>query len=104
MKWINVKDKLPEKNKVVLAYGKTTYADNNDFEVRECWVKVDVTPPLWRYDIGCCGDEYYLENVTHWMPFPEKPNESNTATNYSICLVCYLPIDPKRGHPSYCGK
>ena len=66
-KWINVNDKLPNKNEDVLVYHGEfignlidvyTYIGNNE----------------WEDDYG-----YWArtndEGITHWMPLPEPPKE-----------------------------
>lgn len=60
MKWISVKDSLPEVGKKVLVYCKE---NKND------------------YEIGAYSDTYrgffvrqtWYENITHWMPLPQPP-------------------------------
>lgn len=61
--WISVKDKLPEKDVVVLAIAKsgdmyTARLMYNFFHV-ECE----------------CQEGTYIHDVTHWMPLPEPPKD-----------------------------
>ncbi len=63
--WIDVKDKLPEKNHRILVYvdPKHTFAN-----------------PLYdafydKYGFVDYRMNWPLENVTHWMPFPKPPGE-----------------------------
>lgn len=66
MKWISVKDKLPEGAGNVLAY----IPDLHDYNQGGCsvmgWVQ-----DHWRDTYK--GREF--ANVTHWMPLPEPPKE-----------------------------
>lgn len=66
MKWISVTDNLPRINDVVLVYDKhiedvTTGFISEFIGDRSVWI-IDYG--------GSISDE-----VTHWMPFPEPPNE-----------------------------
>lgn len=68
MKWISVKDQLPEDDAIVIAFDaefdtvlelryNTSYFKHKGF---------------WLYENG--GEyEYEYKEVTHWMPLPEKP-------------------------------
>lgn len=62
MKWISVKDRLPEQGVFVLAYRPDA-----------CFDKQKVTK-LNRFRVA--GAEWSfggIEMVTHWMPLPEPP-------------------------------
>jgi len=64
MKWISVKDRLPENEDVVLIYAGDEYQDvamfsNSDFYEFD-----------WEHD----GWEHESE-VTHWMPLPVPPEK-----------------------------
>lgn len=59
--WICVKDRLPEKNNIVLVC-----MDNGQY-------KVVLTSYLSRYGEWISYDKN--QKVTHWMPFPEPPKE-----------------------------
>lgn len=66
MKWINVKDKLPNSDNYVLIclHGKflrTSYYFEDSFGK---WFSS--TDGIW--------DKYYTDAVTHWMPLPEPPS------------------------------
>lgn len=61
MEWINVKDRLPEKDEIVLVYFDggvaTSYWFDRDWETDS---------PVWSYT-GLGGDP------TYWCPIPEMP-------------------------------
>lgn len=67
MEWIDVKDRLPEKDQDVLIYGYTRYNSN--------------IKPHFKIDIGFIWkDEWELqdsdiEEVISWMPLREPPKE-----------------------------
>jgi hypothetical protein len=54
MEWISVEDRLPEEGDVVLTFSK-----NGGRAVR-------------KFDNGQFG---YYDDITHWMPLPDPPNE-----------------------------
>ena len=71
MKWISVKDKLPEgyyggthlliSEEVLVANScaiDIAYYDRNE----ECWY------------IGAPAEKEWIDKITHWMPLPENPN------------------------------
>lgn len=58
MKWISVKDRLPEENKEVLCF------NNSGFIVQNSWLG------LTDQD-----DKWFKRVFTHWMPLPEPPTE-----------------------------
>lgn len=70
--WINVKDKLPDKQDCYL-----TYYNTNDY----CIIDIsgwDMKKQMFVYlDPEYYGDEN--ENITHWMPLPEPPKEDKTT-------------------------
>ena len=57
MKWISVKDRLPEKRCAVIVFD---YMDV---------ISADWDEDFNRFYIGCS----YLGNVTYWMPLPKPP-------------------------------
>jgi hypothetical protein len=70
MKWISVKDRLPEENDYFLCYRTNIYRGKEIslYEVLEFIEKFKV----WR------GNGYpNTEDVTHWMPLPEPPKDDN---------------------------
>jgi len=63
MKWISVKDKLPENGTIVLIYGhldllpkKSIYSGVYNYDA-EIFVSIGV----------------WIKNATHWMELPEAP-------------------------------
>jgi Protein of unknown function (DUF551) len=69
MKWISVKDKVPEANQPVLCCN-----DENEMFVAEFFRLPFIGPSghFDRWDSGhCCGRE--PKEPTHWMPLPNKP-------------------------------
>lgn len=60
--WISVKERLPEKGQVVLAFG-TRSATTGQFH------GVTTKPNYWRWK----GNT--IKHVSHWMPLPEPPEE-----------------------------
>lgn len=61
MKWISVKDKLPEKQTRVLLF------DNGGFGI----LTGRIGSAGWYLEGGL--DEF--ANITHWMPLPEPPED-----------------------------
>ncbi len=59
MKWISVKDRLPENNVEVLTYGKS------DIEIENFLNSV-----FYFHDDGC---DFPDMTITHWMPLPKPP-------------------------------
>lgn len=63
MEWISVKDRLPQKYSNVLIYTSFGYVTNG------MWVPYK---NIFVYDRGY---ELEKDEVTHWMPLPEPPEE-----------------------------
>lgn len=63
MDWISVKDKLPEKDIIVLAFDGT-YIETMQYWYDEEGKQIWFSPPAPPKD-----------NVTHWMPLPKPPEE-----------------------------
>ena len=62
MKWISVKDRLPENNDeviVIINYNNVYYRPFTS---------------VFLVDSGFTGSDA-SENITHWMPLPEPPNK-----------------------------
>lgn len=65
--WINVNDSLPKDSRDVLIYVK----NYEDYPVTTgCYIRS--IGKWWKYGNPCKQD-----TVTHWMPFPEPPEEEN---------------------------
>lgn len=72
-KWISVKEKLPplEQEVLIFAYNREIHvAEFCNFSGCEDW---HITSQKYVY----CQDELNIkrENVTHWMPLPEPPED-----------------------------
>lgn len=63
--WISVKDRLPEKNGVVLVCTEDDYVCSAGYS--------NYGKPTFLIDSMYGGDE--LDDVTHWMPLPPAPKE-----------------------------
>ena len=71
MKWISVKDRLPEEGRKVVAAGHGGAAVcyfNKGWELAD---GVDVLGADGRYSVEC---DFI---ATHWMPLPEPPEADN---------------------------
>lgn len=79
MNWISVKDRLPEEERAVIAFGTKAFYEGKWIEgkfIEKCiyrpedakdgWIKAP-----WVFNSHCCDD--CLDEVTHWMPLPDKP-------------------------------
>ena len=83
MKLISVKEKLPDNEQRIMAYGQdardaNSYKgnDNNlEWVIRECEYSSDSDQYPWIYNSHCCIE--ILVNVTHWMMLPQPPREYN---------------------------
>lgn len=66
MKWISVTDNLPRINDVVLVY------DKHIEDVATGYISEFIGDrSVWIIDYG----QSISDEVTHWMPLPEPPNE-----------------------------
>ncbi|MCD8207593.1 MAG: DUF551 domain-containing protein [Bacteroidales bacterium] len=70
--WIDVNVRLPEESEDVLIVGRRLQGDPEARMQVGCLISK--TPLIWH---GCEGrdlsDEPFYEEVTHWMPLPERP-------------------------------
>ena len=64
MKWISVKDRLPEEKVNCIVHYQNSYCDNDGY---------------WAIGFCCYdGEKFQFDpayKVTHWMPLPEPPKE-----------------------------
>lgn len=76
MKWISVKERKPENEQAILVF---------DRKSKEVWKALFVfySKPIYSEEwqtvpYDCCNltGNKYLKNVTHWMPLPEPPKDS----------------------------
>lgn len=80
MKWISVKDKLPEQSGRYLIYDGDGHMYDCEFD--EC-IGDNGEFGFWQahydpYTLGYVDSDWITnENVTHWMPLPEDPEEEN---------------------------
>lgn len=63
--WISVKDRLPKPGERILLSSKKF--------VGEGWINGTLNK-FFRYD-GIEWSKIFIENITHWMPLPEPPEE-----------------------------
>lgn len=71
MKWISVKDELPDFNDRVLVYNEQKRMDgiNHDYRVAEIR-SISKDGALWYIT-----NNFRTTQITHWMPLPETPKE-----------------------------
>ena len=71
MEWIDVNERLPDCESVVLCYGFTGENDNDGYEKDYDLGQLNLfheTIFMFGFDSG---------HVTHWMPLPEPPKEKD---------------------------
>lgn len=82
MKWISVKDRMPEPETEVLAYAREFISD--DFEIIKCFYydrfEIKGRKPQYNFHESCnCSgydfDKMKISGVTHWMPLPPSPED-----------------------------
>ena len=66
MKWINIREKLPEKSQYVLVYMPK---ETGGFKVMQFYYCGNGE---WDDGKGMADTRYY--GLTHWMPMPTPPN------------------------------
>lgn len=64
MTWISVKDRMPDKDGMVLIYAPSADEDKPLI----CCAWYDPSGFGWSLIVGAWG-----EAITHWMPLPEPP-------------------------------
>ena len=81
-KWIPVSERLPETDGQYIGYTNTGLVgthwlvDGHFVVTYSCEQKWLTTPTSWILESASGGDVY----VTHWMPLPESPNDTQTQT------------------------
>lgn len=107
MKWISVKEKLPEiGDKVLMFMAKFGDVKNAASEYFGCWLgehwsywddnketDCEINPDYWR--------------VTHWMPLPPDPSQSPSTEvkgQQDICPYCKVDSLIKDNEYIYCVK
>ena len=76
MKWISVKDQMPESRENILAFVNNPWNDRGysySYEGMRLVKQSIYIKEKNIFETDCCGRT--LGNVTHWMELPEKPNE-----------------------------
>lgn len=88
MEWISAKEKRPDKEQWVLAYGilhkynydsreECKYEDCPDegdkYEIKTALYDGEGTDCLWHFDSHCCESGLY--HVTHWAELPQEPKD-----------------------------
>jgi hypothetical protein len=72
LKWISVKDELPEEGtNVIVSDGKTV---TDDCTFMPWGGHTEFTWQVHAY--GYDNDSHTVENVSHWMPLPDAPNST----------------------------
>lgn len=68
--WVSVEDRLPEDGEKVLVFGKCRCSKVKPYTNTAYYYDAS-NKPYW--DMGCYKQD---EVITHWMPLPEPPKES----------------------------
>lgn len=76
MKWINVNNKLPENEDMVLIFPEPDF-DEPGRMVLGFYTQYDGGTNGVKKDNWCCFDsfgyEFQLKHITYWMPLPKTP-------------------------------
>jgi hypothetical protein len=81
-RWIPVSERLPETDGQYIGYTNTGLVgthwlvDGHFVVTYSCEQNWLTTPTSWILESASGGDVY----VTHWMPLPESPNDTQTST------------------------
>lgn len=70
MEWISIRDRLPPKDENILLYdGNEVFCGDHYFS-KEC-------KSFFGNQVcdGTCYGWYEKNEITHWMPLPDSPNE-----------------------------
>ena len=107
MKWISVKDRLPPKgDQTEVVFYVEPYAWETGMFTPAGLLSEQFDNEFERYVHNCDG-EYYekVENVTHWMPLPEPPEDGEKfrtvkpapieSTNFTRdeCMAAIVKVD-----------
>jgi hypothetical protein len=69
MKWISVKDRLPEYYTNVLVYCTSQFYSG--YFKSTAWRANDGGKDIWTIT----ASDNIIDNVTHWMPLPQPPKQ-----------------------------
>lgn len=75
MNWIKTSDRLPEEKEDVLIYvkkGAAIYGCQVSFYTSE---KEGIIFRITAWEDRTCSVTYEIDEVTHWMPLPDKPKD-----------------------------
>lgn len=79
MTWINVKDRLPELEEIVLVFLNNAKHP----EIRMGWRESICDETLWLSP-HCNCNEYPDKEVTYWMELPDYPSIPSNLENKSV--------------------
>lgn len=68
MRWISVKDRLPEDRQKILTYWP---AGHTPIQVQTFYLQYGTSGPWWMF--GWHNHLLKDGNITHWMPLPDPP-------------------------------
>ena len=90
MEWINAKDELPDTGQKVVVIDKHIRAEYRDRDMAMAWLRNNPERFANLYETAFRGRKWMVSNsyggvghvseldeVTHWMPLPSPPNESD---------------------------
>lgn len=70
MKWISVKNRLPEFGQYVL------FCEKSQLHTYHMGWRDDpktLTQPIWKNWFSESGEWFYTRNISHWQPLPQPP-------------------------------